>query len=217
MTVRFRLIINCFPTWIQAIDLNLCRTNNGSMPEANPKKRITRDQWLSKGLELFAVMGAEGLRVEKLARALGVAKSGFYWHFRDREELLDRLLDHWAHEYTEVLSRNSQLLQLPPRNRLLMIMTMAFERNLSEYDAAMQMWSKTDSRVARMVRKVNNIRLDTVRAALEELGFNGEDLEMRTRLFVGFQMGERQIFGASRKVSRQYRELRLDMLLGETQ
>ena len=41
------------------------------------RKRVTRDQWLSKALELFAKTGQGGLHVEKLSRALEISKSGF--------------------------------------------------------------------------------------------------------------------------------------------
>jgi AcrR family transcriptional regulator len=180
------------------------------------KKRVSREQWLSKSLELFAVSGAEGLRVEKLARELNVAKSGFYWHFNDRDDLLDHILNYWAHEYTEVVTGNQLLQQEPARERLLLAMDMVFEQNLAEFDAAIDMWSRTNKRVARKRKQVLEMRLNFFRNAFRELGFKGDDLEMRTRVCAVFQMGERQILGPGRKASEQYRELRLKMLIGET-
>ncbi|MEH6583928.1 MAG: TetR/AcrR family transcriptional regulator [Halioglobus sp.] len=178
------------------------------------KTRVSKDQWLGKGLEILSAYGAESLRVEKLATSLGVAKSGFYWHFRDREEFLTQLLDYWAHEYTQVISDNSMLTKLPPRHRLLEVMMLVFEKNLTEHDDAMQLWVKTNARTARKYKKVVGMRLDFVRKAFEELGFTGDELEMRTRVFVGFQSNERGIFGANKASSRRYRQLRLDMLVG---
>jgi hypothetical protein len=35
----------------------------------------------------------DAVRIEPLARALGVTKGGFYWHFDDRRALLEELLD----------------------------------------------------------------------------------------------------------------------------
>ncbi|MEP5763543.1 MAG: TetR/AcrR family transcriptional regulator [Halieaceae bacterium] len=185
------------------------------MVDSALKKRVSRDQWLSKGLELFALNGAEGLRVEKLARELNISKSGFYCHFKDREELLDHILQYWAHEYTEIITENPMLLNLPARERLLQLMTMVYEQNLTEFDAAMDLWSRTNARVARKRKRVIDMRLKFIRDALMDLGFKGDDLEMRSRLLAGFQMGERQIFGPGKKASHQYRELRLKMLIGE--
>ena len=178
------------------------------------KTRISRDQWLVKGLEIFSTSGAEALRVEKLAKSLDVAKSGFYWHFRDRQDFLTQLLNYWAHEYTEILSENPMLAKLPPRHRLLKLMTLVFEQNLTEHDDAMQVWAKTNAGTARKYRKVIHMRLDYVRKAFEELGFTGDELEMRTRVLVGFQSSERGIFGANKTSSKRYRQLRLDMLIG---
>lgn len=175
-------------------------------------KRVTRDQWLSKALDIFGKTGEDGLHVEKLARELGVAKSGFYWHFKDRADLLQQLLAYWAHEYTEVVTQNPLLLMTPPRERLLMIATYVFEENLTEFDAAMQVWSNKDPKIAKKVRKATDMRLSFAGKAFEELGFKGDDLEMRTRLFIGYQANERQIYGPNKKMAQRLRERRIDLL-----
>jgi AcrR family transcriptional regulator len=184
------------------------------MNEGNGK-RVTRNQWLSKALELFAKTGEGGLRVEKLARAVGVSKSGFYFHFKDREDFLHQLLDYWAHEYTEVITKNPLLLMTPAKERLLMISTLVFEQNLTEFDAAMHVWANKDPKIARRVRKAIDMRLAFAGKAFAELGFKGDDLEMRTRLFIGHLVSERQLYGGNKKTAQRHRELRLKMLTGE--
>lgn len=185
------------------------------MNDALVKKRITREQWLNMGLELFAVHGVDGLRVERLARSLGVAKSGFYCHFSDREVLLDHILDYWAHEYTEVITDNQRLKELDARERIGLAFVMVFEQNLAQHDAAIDLWSRQDKRVARKRKQAIDKRLAFFRNAFSELGFKGDDLEMRTKVCAVFQMGERQVLGPGKKASEQIRELRLRMLLGE--
>src|SRR4029077_16472970 len=39
--------------------------------------------------------GIDTVRVEPLAKALGITKGSFYWHFADRRALLDAMLDAW--------------------------------------------------------------------------------------------------------------------------
>ena len=97
-----------------------------------------------------------------------------------------------------------------------MIMTYVFEQNLTEFDAAIRVWSNKDPVVAKQHRKTINMRLTFARKAFAELGFEGDDLEMRARTFLGFLISERQAFGPSTKTSHRYRERRLKMLLGET-
>jgi len=183
------------------------------MNRPGKSKRVTRDQWLKTALDLFGKSGEEGLRVEKLARELGIAKSGFYWHFSDREDFLEHLFAYWSHEYTEIVTSNPLLVMAEPRPRLLMIMTLVFEQNLIEFDAAMQVWSNKDPEVAKKVRKVIDMRLRFVTAAFAEQGFEGDELAMRARTFLAYITSERQIYGPSKAASSRHRERYLDMLL----
>jgi hypothetical protein len=65
------------------------------------------------------------------------------------------------------------------------------------------------------VRKAIDIRLAFAGKAFAELGFKGDDLEMRTRVFIAHLMSERQIYGGNKKTAQRHRELRLKMLTGE--
>ena len=199
----------------KAIDPTCIGMNNAEMQNSAGKKRVTRDQWLRKGLELFALSGAQGLRVEKIALELGISKSGFYCHFQDRDDFLSNILNYWAHEFTEVITANVMLQHLPARERLLLLMAMVYEQNLSEFDAAIDMWSRTDKHVESKRKQVMKKRIKFIRNALQELGLKGDDLEMRTNVLAGFQMSERQLFDLNKKTAKLHRELRLKMLIGE--
>src|SRR5438046_5361412 len=57
--------------------------------------RTPRTSWVQEGLRALGVGGPDAVRIEKLARALGVTKGGFYWHFDGRPALLEEMLDAW--------------------------------------------------------------------------------------------------------------------------
>ena len=59
--------------------------------------RTPRTAWIDAGLRALSAGGPDAVRVEPLARMLGVTKGGFYWHFDDRDGLLDAMLDTWEH------------------------------------------------------------------------------------------------------------------------
>ncbi|TYP87983.1 TetR family transcriptional regulator [Blastococcus xanthinilyticus] len=44
-----------------------------------------------------------GLAIEPLAKSLGTTKGSFYWHFRDREELISAALERWENEETDAV------------------------------------------------------------------------------------------------------------------
>ena len=57
--------------------------------------RTPRSSWIDAGLRTLAAGGPDAVRIEALARELGVSKGGFYWHFANRRALLDEMLDAW--------------------------------------------------------------------------------------------------------------------------
>ena len=71
----------------------------------NERARLSAEDWEQGALELIAEQGVGALAVEALARRLGVTKGSFYWHFRNREALLQAALQRWEHnDEAEVLA-----------------------------------------------------------------------------------------------------------------
>jgi AcrR family transcriptional regulator len=177
------------------------------------KKRVSKDDWLKAALEVLSESGIESVKIEKLARRLGVGKAGFYWHFRDRQALLDAILEHWASEYTAVVAVSPEINALPAAQRLLAISEAVSDYDLGHYDLVISAWARHDSKVAERLECTYKFRLKFVRKAFAELGFRGNDLEMRTRLFVCYVSNEASMFGlCSSTKDRKIRELRTRLL-----
>lgn len=183
------------------------------MAKRSISRGVSRDEWLAAALEMLAEEGVDAVTVEALAKRLGIAKSGFYWHFRNRQELLEAVLDYWMHELTEVISDNPEIIALSPIERLERISEMIIDYDLAGYDLPVRQWALSDPLAARGVRKVNRVRLDFLRQTFAELGFEGDDLEMRTMLFVCYHSMEQWVFrGISRKRRRASIRLRVALL-----
>ena len=56
----------------------------------NKIKRVSKDQWFTKALDTLETSGVEAVKIEKLAKELGISRSGFYWHFKNRQNLLEK-------------------------------------------------------------------------------------------------------------------------------
>jgi AcrR family transcriptional regulator len=151
---------------------------------------------LKAGLSVLADQGVEAVKIDRLSGVLGVAKTGFYWHFKNRRALLDAMLEFWEREYTTVVSRNPAITGLRPAERLQAINEMVDDNCLTEYDLAIAHWALHDKAAAGILGKTYQQRLEFVRQALRELGFAGDELEMRTRLFACYVSNAPQMFGA---------------------
>jgi AcrR family transcriptional regulator len=51
-----------------------------------------KDTWIKTGYEIFALSGENGLKVEVLAKKVGISKSSFYHHFADLKIFVEYLL-----------------------------------------------------------------------------------------------------------------------------
>ncbi len=158
-------------------------------------KGVSKAKWLSHALDVLAAEGVQGVRIERLARDLGIAKAGFYWHFRDRNDLLQGILDYWALEFTAVVTKDTNLHEVAAERRLYGAMIRILEDDLAKYDLAIRDWAMRDDNAAETLQIVTQSRLDFAREVFSELGFRGRQLEMRTRLFVCYHSWETAMFG----------------------
>jgi AcrR family transcriptional regulator len=155
---------------------------------------VSRAEWLLAAAEMLETHSISDVKIDTLAKSLNISKSGFYWHFKNRNELLDHLLEYWLHEVTEVITENPKLLKLDPVNRLCQIAEMILDYDLVRYEIGIRQWALSNEKVAEVVASVNKKRMDFVGGALQELGFTGEDLEMRTLLFTCYHSSESLMF-----------------------
>lgn len=164
------------------------------MTSQRGRKGRSKADWLEAGLEALCEGGADKLTVERLAARLGIAKSGFYWHFKNRDQLLDALLDYWIDEMTGIATNNVGMLKIEPKARLIEIAEMILTYELCRFDIPIRQWALTDERAAQAVTRVTKLRQDFIGQAFAELGFEGEDLEMRTMLYVAYHTFEGSMF-----------------------
>ena len=152
-----------------------------------------RAQWLSAGLESLRKGGVAGVRVERLAAQLGITKGSFYWHFRNRGELLDALLEHWAREMTEVEFERIQAMPEGLERRLLALAEDVLEKGMGRYDPAIRAWARSERKVATAVAQVDRRRVRALTGFFEQAGLGAAAARTRARLFYTFLLGEPQV------------------------
>src|SRR5437773_11106340 len=79
---------------------------------------VRSESWIEAGLKEIARTGVEGVRVEVLAKSLGVTKGGFYRRFRDRAALLEVMLRHWSEGRIASIEKHTSLDGASARERL---------------------------------------------------------------------------------------------------
>lgn len=179
-------------------------------------KRLDRSDWLLHGIETLRLDGVEAVRVEPMARSLGVTKGSFYWHFKDREDFLDRLLEYWETESTDNIEGHVSSASGDPRDRLLAILEYITKEEINRYDAAVRAWALYDERAAAIVRRVDQKRLACVCDLFREMGQSDEQAEVRGRMSYFYLVGEHTAFTKTlpREQRLEHVRLRHELLVG---
>lgn len=147
--------------------------------------RTPRSRWIEEGLRMLAAGGPDAVRIEPLAARLGVSRGGFYWHFDDRGTLLEEMLDGWERESIDrVLERYQE--GDDPRESVRRAGAVTFSDRLLPIDLAIRDWSRRDPAVAARLRRVDNQRLDFLRARFAE--FVEDEAEVEARAMLSFSL-----------------------------
>src|ERR1043166_4405810 len=101
-----------------------------------------RKAWIHAAIAALRRGGVEAVRVETLATDLGVTKGSFYWHFRDRDELLQALLASWEEETDWLIGEAGR--QAAPADRLLSFFATVAATRVYPPDTAIFAWARAD-------------------------------------------------------------------------
>jgi AcrR family transcriptional regulator len=71
--------------------------------DANPRKDLVRERLIETAAELFATRGYSRTTIHDIAEELGLRRSSLYHYFRNKEEILDALIDQQTIEHAQTL------------------------------------------------------------------------------------------------------------------
>ncbi|HET7266735.1 MAG TPA: helix-turn-helix domain-containing protein [Oleiagrimonas sp.] len=163
--------------------------NEPSKPE---RTRLTAEDWESGALDMIAEEGVGALAIEALARRLGVTKGSFYWHFRNREALLQAALQRWEdNDETEVLAKIEPIAD--PRARLRAMFDFVARELPSHRIYAALLKALDHPAVLALMARVSERRMDFLAAAYREAGMNAPQAQHRARLTYASYVGFMQI------------------------
>ncbi len=143
--------------------------------------RLTRDDWITEGLRVLSERGIESVRVERLARDLGVTKGSFYWHFRDREELLMAMLRRWRSEATDAIIERVEARESEPEPRLRYLLQLCTSGRGDRLESQIRAWGMSSPDVQANLKEVDEVRQAYVARLLREMGISRAEANRRAR------------------------------------
>ena len=154
--------------------------------------RTPRKRWIDEGLRALAAGGPDAVRIEPLAKRLGVTKGGFYWHFDDRRALLVEMLDRWERASIDEVVERVEADGGDARARLRRLFSIASSsssRPLLRADLAVRDWARHERSVADRLRRVDNRRMEYMRSLFAAFCRDADDVEVRCTIAMALFVG----------------------------
>lgn len=155
--------------------------------------RVSRGDWIEEALSTLAEAGVDGVKVEPLARRLNVTKGGFYWHFKDRPDLLAAMLETWKTGRIEALHRQVQAAGPLARDRiarLIRIYVSTVNPKGIAIELAIRDWARRDPAAAAAAEVVDAERLGLTTHLYKELGLDDGAASAQAFLMYSFLFGQ---------------------------
>lgn len=157
------------------------------------RTQLDRAEWIDGALELLADSGIDGLRVEVLAKKLGVTKGSFYWHFKDRHDLLLGILGVWR--VGRIRDIEKQTTATPGREHeqllhVIEVYSAARNRKGMAIELAIRDWARRDTETMKVVEEVEEYRLECTRRLYRAAGVEEREAKARSLLLYAYVFGQ---------------------------
>lgn len=170
----------------------------GKSATAAPSRTpLDRTGWVEAAISTLATEGLAGLRVEVLAKRCGVTKGSFYWHFRDRQDLLDAVLEHWREGRIRDIEKQTAAPAGSERERLYYLIDIYSTRRNRKgmaIELAVRDWAQRDTQAAETVRTVDVYRLACTERLFLACGLSPEAAQSRSLLLSAYVFGQSLMF-----------------------
>jgi AcrR family transcriptional regulator len=158
-------------------------------------EQLSAKDWLDLGLKTLAASGFTALKAEPLAKAMGVSRGSFYWHFKDIGAYHAAILKHWREVAAEQVIANLEA-SSKDDNPLLLLLRRTFSSKLT-LENAVRTWATLDPMARAAVQATDRRRLGYVQKLFEQSGVAPDVARSRAQIFywafLGFALSDKPL------------------------
>jgi len=181
------------------------------------RSSLTPERWIEAATDVLADQGIDSVRVDSLARALKVTRGSFYWHFRDREDLLRAVLQAWRARATEQLTRRLEEARDDPRDQVRDLISLPFRGRsavrAARIELAIRAWARRDAMARAFVDEADAARIGYIAQVFSSLGFSITEARSRAFLLYSYELAESLITPQGTAAQRNERALLVERLV----
>lgn len=186
-------------------------------PADPPRATLTPEHWVETATGVLVDQGIDHVRVDLLAKSIGVSRGSFYWHFKDREDLLRQVLAAWRERATLQLTQRLERASPDPLAQLRDVISLPFRgrsaRRAARIELAIRAWARRDTMARRAVDEADALRIGYIAQVFSSLGFGIAEARHRAFLLYSYVVAESQFGSPGTAEQRQERARFVEDLL----
>lgn len=155
------------------------------------RQRLDEDDWLSAAYDVLTESGVEAVKIMPLAKRLGVARTSFYWHFKDREALLEAMIQRWEAKNTGNLVARTEDFAENIFEAMFNLFDCWLDTDLfdARLDLAIRNWARNDPALQLRLDQADTTRENAMIRMLMRFGHDQESALLRARTMIYTQIG----------------------------
>ena len=160
-------------------------------PTSPANRRLTREHWIAAALDILIRYGVERVKVLPLAGRLGVTRGSFYWHFKNRKDLLDSLLEFWNRKNTRGIVAQAARGGSSIVDSVLSVFEIWTNEDKFDpkLDFAVREWARRSTRVRAIVEQADAERIEALKQMFLRAGTPDAEAFIRARVLYYMQIG----------------------------
>ena len=178
---------------------------------------LTPERWTEAATEVLVDQGIDHVRVDVLARQLNVTRGSFYWHFKDREDLLRSVLQAWRARATEQLTARLERAHDDPHEQLRDLLSLPFRGRsavrAARIELAIRAWARRDAMARAFVDESDTARIGYIAQVFSALGFGIAEARARAQLLYSYEVAASLLSPQGSEAQRQERSSYIERLL----
>lgn len=153
--------------------------------------RGSRELWLEAAKAAFLESGIEAVKIQPLSQRLKLSRTSFYWFFKDRDAILDAILELWDRQNTGALVTACNAYADTITEAVLNLLSVFIDADAFEprLDFAIRGWAHQSDAVMERVAAADERRLSSIRSMFERFGFPASEADVRARTVYLVQIG----------------------------
>jgi AcrR family transcriptional regulator len=157
--------------------------------------QLSAEDWIDQGIKALIKSGFTALKAEPLAKAMGVSRGSFYWHFKDIGAFHAAILARWREVAAEQIIANVEAAS-KHESPLPVLLRRTFGSK-PVLEVAVRTWAAIDPVARTALQALDRRRLDYVADLFERSGLSPDVARARAQIFywafLGFALSDKPL------------------------